>query len=146
MLYAIAMGQIKMQNRFYYVWDGEWRGARLWDGLLRSSSIIYIKRHITCHNRIIYCQTLCGRVRTCVKTAEWHFEHLLWLPSYSAYFINIQIQWLLLRAAIRLSDPEQDSQWISVQIHVANRMTLDVSNVSPIHCESWSGSDNRIAP
>jgi len=35
--------------------------------------------------------------------------------------------------AIPLSDPDQDSQWISVQIQLANRMTLDVSNVSRIH-------------
>jgi len=34
---------------------------------------------------------------------------------------------------IRLSDPDQDSQWISVQIHLVNRMTLGVSNVSRIH-------------
>jgi len=37
----------------------------------------------------------------------------------------------LLLGAIRLSD--LDPQWISVQIHLANRMTLDVSNVSRIH-------------
>jgi len=34
---------------------------------------------------------------------------------------------------IQLSDPDQVSQWISVQIHLANRMTLGVSNVSRIH-------------
>jgi len=34
---------------------------------------------------------------------------------------------------IPLSDPDQDSQWILVEIHLANRMTLVVSNVSRIH-------------
>jgi len=51
--------------------------------------------------------------------------------------------------AIRLSDPNPDSQKISVQIHLANEMTLDQCAESDslriqIHCGYWS--DNRIRP
>jgi len=38
-----------------------------------------------------------------------------------------------LTGSLRLSDPDQDSQWIWVQIHLANQMTLGVSHVSRIY-------------
>jgi len=38
-----------------------------------------------------------------------------------------------MKGRIRLSDADPDSKWIWVQIHLANRMTLGVSNVSLIH-------------
>jgi len=32
---------------------------------------------------------------------------------------------LTIYGRVRLSDPDQDSRWISIQTHLANRMTLD---------------------
>jgi len=52
------------------------------------------------------------------------------LLSCSLYTWHVTIE--LSNGRIRLSDPDQDSQWISVQIHLANRMTSGASNVSRI--------------
>ena len=49
------------------------------------------------------------------------------------YFAPTCVKDAYIEGTIRLSDPDHDSQRISVQIHLANRMTLGVSSVSRIH-------------
>jgi len=49
-------------------------------------------------------------------------------PPYTKFDSLIYVGLLLVLStvvlwAIRLSDPDRDSQWISVQIHLVNRMT-----------------------
>ena len=59
-------------------------------------------------------------------------ELLLHLYNSFGASIMLDVSKTWLYGAIRLSDQVQDSQWIWVQIHLANRMTLGLSNVSRI--------------